>query len=46
MRKLLLASVVALLPAAAFGAEGIMDWAYPMPPAGLPPVDKIGRAHV
>ena len=41
MRKLLLASVVALLPAAAFGAEGIMDWAYPMPPAGLPPVDNV-----
>ena len=40
MRKVLLASVIALLPAAAFGAEGIMDWAYPMPPANLPAVDN------
>src|SRR5258706_5133955 len=39
MRKLLLASVVALLPAVAFGAESALSWAYPVAPQGLPPAD-------
>src|ERR1700704_485127 len=39
MRKLLLASLVALLPAAAFGAESVLNWAYPVAPQGLPPAD-------
>jgi cytochrome c553 len=43
MRKWLFASLFVVLPAAAFGAEGIMDWAYPMPPAGLPPVDNVSK---
>jgi len=39
MRKLLLASLVALLPAASFGAESALSWAYPVAPQGLPPAD-------
>ncbi|MEA2825277.1 MAG: hypothetical protein QOF03_1759, partial [Alphaproteobacteria bacterium] len=39
MRKLLIASLVALLPAAAFGAESALSWAYPVAPQGLPPAD-------
>ena len=39
MRKLLLASMVALLPAVAFGAESALSWAYPVAPQGLPPAD-------
>lgn len=40
MRKLLFASVIALVPVTAWSAEGIMDWAYPMPPQGLPAADN------
>lgn len=40
MRKLIYASLIAVLPMSAFAAEGIMDWAYPMPPSNLPPVDN------
>src|SRR5258708_12704821 len=39
MRKLLLASLFALLPAASFGAESALSWAYPVAPQGLPPAD-------
>src|SRR5258706_2603682 len=39
MRKLLLASLVALLPAAAFAAESALSWAYPVAPQGLPAAD-------
>jgi cytochrome c553 len=40
MRKLLLASFVALLPAAAMAADSGLQWAYPVAPKGLPPVDN------
>ena len=39
MKKLLLASVAALLPAIAFGAESGLQWAYPVAPQGLPQPD-------
>jgi len=39
MRKLLLASVAALLPAAALGADAGLQWAYPVAPQGLPQPD-------
>ena len=39
MRKLLLLSAIALLPAAAFGAESALSWAYPVAPQGLPQPD-------
>ena len=35
MRKLLLASVAALLPALAFGADAGLQWAYPVAPQGF-----------
>ena len=35
MKKLLLASVAALLPAIAFGADAGLQWAYPVAPQGL-----------
>lgn len=35
MKRLLLASAVALLPAFAMGAESALDWAYPVAPQGL-----------
>src|SRR5436853_346698 len=35
MRKLLLASVAALLPAIALGADAGLQWAYPVAPQGL-----------
>ena len=40
MKRLLLASAIAILPAIAIGAESGLDWAYPVPPQGLPPVDN------
>jgi cytochrome c553 len=40
MRKLLLAALIALAPATAFGAEQALQWAYPLPPPDLPPPDK------
>ena len=39
MKRLLLASVIAMLPAAAFGAESALSWAYPVAPQGLPRPD-------
>ena len=39
MKKLLLASVIALLPAAAIGADSALQWAYPVAPQGLPQPD-------
>lgn len=39
MKKLLLASVVALLPAAGFAAENALSYAYPVAPQGLPQPD-------
>jgi len=41
MRKLLLASVVAILPAAALGADSALQYAYPVAPpaASLPKID-------
>src|SRR5215469_5913059 len=39
MKKLLLASLAALLPAIAFGAESGLQWAYPVAPQGLPQPD-------
>jgi len=39
MKKLLLASVVALLPAAALGADSALQYAYPVAPQGLPAPD-------
>jgi cytochrome c553 len=39
MRKLLLISAIALLPAVAFGAESALSWAYPVAPQGLPQPD-------
>lgn len=39
MKKLLLASVAALLPALAFGADSGLEWAYPVAPQGLPQPD-------
>jgi len=41
MRKWIYASLFVVLPVTAFAAEGIMDWAYPMPPQGLPPADNV-----
>jgi len=39
MKKLLLASVVALLSAGALGADSALQWAYPVAPQGLPQPD-------
>jgi cytochrome c553 len=39
MKKLLLASVIALMPVAAFAAENALSWAYPVAPQGLPAPD-------
>jgi cytochrome c553 len=39
MKKLLLASVAALLPAMALGADAGLQWAYPVAPQGLPQPD-------
>jgi cytochrome c553 len=39
MKKLLLASVIALLPVTAFAAENALSWAYPVAPQGLPQPD-------
>jgi cytochrome c553 len=39
MKKLLLASVVALLPAAGIAAENALSYAYPVAPQGLTPPD-------
>jgi cytochrome c553 len=39
MRKLLLASVAAVLPAIALGADAGLQWAYPVAPQGLPQPD-------
>jgi cytochrome c553 len=39
MKKLLLASLVALLPAAALGADSALQYAYPVAPQGLPAPD-------
>ena len=39
MKKLLLASVLAMLPAAVFGAENALQYAYPVAPQGLPQPD-------
>jgi len=39
MKKLLVASLIALLPAAAIGAESALSWAYPVAPQGLPQPD-------
>jgi cytochrome c553 len=39
MRKLLLISMLAMLPGCAFGAESALSWAYPVAPQGLPPPD-------
>jgi len=41
MRKLLLASVAALLPAVALGADAGLQWAYPVAPQGLPQPDPV-----
>ena len=41
MKKLLLASVVALLPAVALGANSALQWAYPVAPQGLPQPDPV-----
>ena len=39
MKKLLIASLIAMLPAVAIGAESALSWAYPLPPQGLPQPD-------
>ena len=39
MKRLLLISAIALLPAAGFSAESALQWAYPVAPQGLPPAD-------
>jgi cytochrome c553 len=39
MKKLLVVSLIALLPAAAIGAESALSWAYPVAPQGLPQPD-------
>ena len=39
MKKLLLASIIALTPVAAFAAENALSWAYPVAPQGLPQPD-------
>jgi len=39
MRKLLLLSVIAFLPAAALGADSALQYAYPVAPQGLPQPD-------
>jgi cytochrome c553 len=39
MRKLLLISAIAMLPAMAWGAESALSWAYPVAPQGLPQPD-------
>src|SRR4051812_11082275 len=39
VKKLLLASVAALLPAIALGADSGLQWAYPVAPQGLPQPD-------
>jgi cytochrome c553 len=39
MKKLLLASVVAILPLTAFAAENALQYAYPVAPQGLPQPD-------
>jgi cytochrome c553 len=39
MKKLLAVSIVAMLPAAAIGAESALSWAYPVAPQGLPQPD-------
>ena len=39
MKKLLLASLVALLPAAGFAAENALSYAYPVAPQNLPQPD-------
>lgn len=41
MKKLLLASIAALFPAIAFGAESGLQWAYPVAPQGLPRPDPV-----
>ncbi len=46
MKKLLLISALALLPAAGFGAELALQWAYPVPPQGLPPADATVKKTV
>lgn len=46
MKKLLLISAIALLPAVGFGAESTLQWAYPVAPQGLPPVDGTVKKTV
>ena len=46
MKKLLLVSLAALLPAIAFGAESGLQWAYPVAPQGLPQPDPAKTFQV
>jgi cytochrome c553 len=46
MKRLLLVSIVTLLPAAGFGAESALQWAYPVAPQGLPAVDNTVKKTV
>jgi cytochrome c553 len=39
VKKLIFASLIAMLPGAAFGAESALQFAYPVAPQGLPPPD-------
>jgi cytochrome c553 len=43
MKKLLLASVIALLPFGAVAAENALSWAYPVAPQGLPQPDPAKK---
>jgi len=46
MKKLLLISAMALLPAAAFSADSALQWAYPVAPQGLPAPDATVKKTV
>ena len=46
MKKLLLASVLAMLPLAATAAENALSWAYPVAPQGLPQPDPNKKFQV
>jgi len=46
MKKLLLASVAALLPAMGIAAAAGLQWAYPVAPQGLPQPDPAKTFRV
>jgi len=46
MKKLLLATLIAILPATSMGAENTLSWAYPVAPQGLPQPDAAKTFRV